>query len=404
MQKQDGCRAPVPELLALPSQDATRLLEVYVKRSLSLNDGAVANRKPQVKLRRSGTVVENHSRICRQESNASTRPAAAKVVAEVSRPAPSKSSGPVMPEVSAKLGLMSKKSEKKRKKPSFLKSILSLFSRRASEKSEEEEAKPVKTGAAAATQQSSFTASCLPFRGGFQDPPCPGKLQRKVSWRKMSFRARACEEAKFTPVKRPTTLGLFDGGHKPEVVSVEPNSTYYEKMSDELAKLVRRVKDEGYSVPEQSVKARKNVAAQEKEVIERITELLKQEGDAIDGVLKENSTISSFFQCLSYGSFQQLADRYVEAETPEPLPPDAGCKELVHFAVTLDFTAKMAGLSNQAVGRIMGFGQQYLQERFMRMTFAHSGVPGRTGMQAAVSSGYESMESQEQVGNFVSLD
>ncbi|KAL4622462.1 apoptosis facilitator Bcl-2-like protein 14 [Arapaima gigas] len=399
MQQQDGAGAPAPQPLALPSQDAKRLLEVYVKRSLSF-DGAAVNKKPRVKLWRSGTLVERRSRIRKQESNACVQPASSEVVGDFSRIVPT----PV-PDSSVKPGVTSKKSEKKSKKPSFLKSILGLLSRKTSEKNEEEEATPVKTGASAATQQNPLTTSCLPFLGGsLGASPHPSRqLQRKVS-SKISFRTRGSEEAKFTPVKRPSTLAVFDQGHKPEIVSVEPNNTYYEKVSEELAKIVRRVKDEGHLTSEHSTKAWRNTPVNEKEVMDRITELLKEEGDAIDIKLKGNSYINSFFQGLSYGSFQQLADRYLEAETPEPLPPNAGCKELVHFAVTLDFTAKMAGLSNQAVGSIMGFGRQYLQDRFLQMNFAHSGAPAQTQVQTVASVGQEPGECQEQERHFFSLD
>lgn len=78
--------------------------------------------------------------------------------------------------------------------------------------------------------------------------------------------------------------------------------------------------------------------------------------------------MSSFFQKLTYNNFQLLADRYV-ADIPDPLPQrTATPPQLVKLAFTLDFTAKVAGLSSQAVGRIMGFGNQYIQNRFTQMT------------------------------------
>lgn len=71
---------------------------------------------------------------------------------------------------------------------------------------------------------------------------------------------------------------------------------------------------------------------------------------------------------MSYTSFQQLADTYLETEmTPTerdhaPVFPTA--PELVKLAFTLDFTARVAGLSRQNVGHITGLGARYLEDRF----------------------------------------
>lgn len=83
--------------------------------------------------------------------------------------------------------------------------------------------------------------------------------------------------------------------------------------------------------------------------------------------MKDNPTLSYFFQQMTYSSFQKLADAYVEKEgsstqkTPTVLPT---APELVKLAFTLDFTARIAGLSKQNVGHITGLGNRYLQDRF----------------------------------------
>lgn len=80
-----------------------------------------------------------------------------------------------------------------------------------------------------------------------------------------------------------------------------------------------------------------------------------------------NSNVNTFYQMLSYGYFQQLADFYVEGETPGPLPAGTGDPALVRFAFTLDFTAKLAHLYNNALCRIVDFGIQYLHDRFTQI-------------------------------------
>lgn len=88
--------------------------------------------------------------------------------------------------------------------------------------------------------------------------------------------------------------------------------------------------------------------------------------------LKENATISSYFNTITYGSFQQLADQYVNSEVPlETMQQPTVAPELVKFAFTLDFTARVAALSRHAPGHILGFGNQYLKERFTYICESH---------------------------------
>ncbi|NXP79949.1 B2L14 protein, partial [Ramphastos sulfuratus] len=63
---------------------------------------------------------------------------------------------------------------------------------------------------------------------------------------------------------------------------------------------------------------------------------------------------------LSYSSFKDLADAYVCREMTASRP-DVDLQE-VQFAFTVHLTAKVAGICNQAVNRIMGFGTRYLED------------------------------------------
>lgn len=83
--------------------------------------------------------------------------------------------------------------------------------------------------------------------------------------------------------------------------------------------------------------------------------------------LKDNPTLTNFFQRMTYSSFQTLADAYLEKEASPTLNPPTvlpTAPELVKLAFTYDFTAKIARLSKQNVGHITGLGNRYLQERF----------------------------------------
>lgn len=70
---------------------------------------------------------------------------------------------------------------------------------------------------------------------------------------------------------------------------------------------------------------------------------------------------------MSYTSFQKLADAYLEKEatpTCTPLTVLPTAPELVKLAFTLDFTARIVGLSRQNISHITCLGNRYLQDRF----------------------------------------
>ncbi|XP_036388167.1 uncharacterized protein LOC118779938 [Megalops cyprinoides] len=397
MQPTGSNAAHQPQLLSLGHKDTTRLLEVYVKRSLSLNDGPAGGRRTQAKPRKRVTLAEKNKQVRRHSSDSSAHlsPSEVESVVTAFKPAPVEASVDApedLPEeapVTANLESSTeeerkkpKKGSKKSKKPSFLKSFLGLFSRKGTEKKEERKSSsPENAGTFIPPDTPSPTISCLPVpttsSGGDQNAPGSRRpLRRKSTLKRFSFRGHRGEDGK-NRIQRPTTLGLSETAHRSDAVSVEPNVLYYEKMSEELEKIVKEVKDsptdEGHKNIVQNPEPLRQVATPEAEVIERIIALIKHQGDAIDVKLKENSNVNSFFQKLSYGSFQQLADLYVQSETPGQLPEgNATAPELVKFAFTLDFTAKVAGLSSQTLGRIMGFGNQYLQDRFTHMSVNQS--------------------------------
>lgn len=71
-----------------------------------------------------------------------------------------------------------------------------------------------------------------------------------------------------------------------------------------------------------------------------------------------------------------MADQYVQSEVPNTKTcPPVVAPELVKFAFSLDFTAQVANLHRQATGHIMGFGNQYLQDRFTHMSESHLHLP-----------------------------
>ncbi|AWP02453.1 Hypothetical protein SMAX5B_013606 [Scophthalmus maximus] len=335
-------RLPNGQLILVPHKDTIRLLEIYVKRSLSVNDGTLAHKRDEraekwvtKKTRRHSSDPSLHLLAVGLDDSGAGAP----LSAADPRPSP--------PDVSPEEPERRTKRPRKNKKPSFWKSLLGFFSRKSGEDKDEEQDAPA--GAAsrdsAAAVVSDAAAACL------SAPPLPSQ---KKSTRRKSIRRRF--SSRRLSVIKPSKPGKELIGEFEAVVSVEPTYSYYEKVSEELEKIVHEVK-----VKEEAP------ALSDEEVIDRIIALTKQQGDAIEDKMKDNPTLSNFFQGMSYSSFQKMADAYLEKErSPTRSPPTVlpTAPELVKLAFTLDFTARIVGLSRQNIGHITGLGNRYLQDRF----------------------------------------
>ncbi|XP_013863972.1 uncharacterized protein LOC106517596 [Austrofundulus limnaeus] len=326
-------RPPHGQLISVPHKDTIRLLEVYVKRSLSLNDGSLG-------LKRSGK-KEKWVTMARKHRRSSSDPSlflANEIKpgdSEVFRAAESLSDVPEKPPED----LEKSKKPKKNKKPSFLKTFFGFFTRKNDEDSEEDP-----NDSAEVSVASEAVTTCLPT------PPVT--LQKK-STRKSSLKRKMSKRLSKRASKLLNPADITGVG---AVISVEPTYAYYEKVSEELEKIVHEVKEK------EEVEVLSDA-----EVLNRLIALTKEQGDAMDDKLKDNPTLNNFFQRLTYSSFQKMADAYLEKEAtpnhnPPPVHPTA--PELVKLAFTLDFTARIAGLSKQNVGHITCLGNRYLQDRF----------------------------------------
>ncbi|XP_054906260.1 uncharacterized protein LOC129372781 [Poeciliopsis prolifica] len=325
------------QIISVPHKDTVRLLEVYVKRSLSLNDGSLGAKKPGKKekwvtlskrYRRSSSDPSLHLQGALNHSESGELPEAESQMHE-----PMKD-----PEESEEPEIKTKKI-KKIKKPSLWKTFLGLF--KNEDKEEDQDSSSEVFG------NSNQSTNCLPTTQiSFQ----------KKSFRKKSLRRKLSKRRSLRSIKFGKDVNSTDSTGVEAVISVEPTYAYYEKVSEELEKIVHEVKEQ-----------EETEILSNEEVIERIVALTIKEGDAIDGKLKDNPALSSFFQRMSYSSFQKMADAYLEKEAmPTNKPPTVlpTAPELVKLAFTLDFTARVAGLSKQNIGHITCLGNRYLLDRF----------------------------------------
>ncbi|KAF3856651.1 hypothetical protein F7725_017374 [Dissostichus mawsoni] len=300
------------QLIYVPHKDTIRLLEAYVQRSLSLNDGTLGHRRAG----RKEKWVTMPRKLRRHSSDPSSYLAdGLKDDGEIGTFYPAETLV-VEPEKPQKEIEKPTKKSKKNKKPSFWKSFLGLFSRKNSEDNDEEDSPPEIPEASDTVTPS--------------QPTTPVSSPKRKSMRRKSLKKRFSKRRiSLNKSNRIGQLNSADITRVESLVSVEPTQHYYEKVSEELEKIIHEV--------------------QEKEE------------------LKDNPTLSSFFQGMSYSSFQKLADAYLETEAlPTHNPPTVlpTAPELVKLAFTLDFTARIVGLSKQNIGHITGLGSRYLQDRF----------------------------------------
>lgn len=337
MQTQEKYLPANGQLISVPHKDTIRLLEVYVKRSLSLNDGALGVRSAE----RKEKWVTTPLRIRRHSSDPSLHLADGFNVSDLAAcdpiepPTSQPEAAPEEPEKPTK-------KLKKIKKPSFWKNVMSFFSRKSNEDEEQD-------ATSQTPEPSGSTITCLPTPAA--------TLQKKSSRRKSLKRRLSKRNLSLIKINKPgKDLNPADITGVESVVSVEPTLSYYEKVSEELEKIVHEVQ-----VQEEVERL------SDEEVINRIIALTKEQGDAIDDKLKDNPTLANFFQGMSYSAFRKMADAYLEKEaTPTNTPPAVlpTAPELVKLAFTLDFTARIAGLSRQNIGHITGLGNRYLKDRF----------------------------------------
>ncbi|XP_023136838.2 uncharacterized protein LOC111575754 [Amphiprion ocellaris] len=337
--QEENQRPEDSQLISVPHKDTIRLLEVYVKRSLSLNDGSLGDKRAGKK-EKWVTMPKRHRRHSSDPSLHLAEGLNDGDIGVFSVVEPPKNLPETCPEEPEK----PKKKKKKTKKPSLWKSFVGLFSQKSSkdkEDDEEEDSPP---------EMSESTVPTTPFQS-----TTPVTLRKKAMKRK-SIRRRFSKRrlSLIKPNKPGKDLNLDDITGVEAVISVEPTYSYYEKVTEELEKIVHEVKEEARPLSDE-------------EVIERIIALTKKQGDAIDDKLRDNPTLNNFFQRMTYSSFQKLADDYLQKEaSPTHSPPTVlpTAPELVKLAFTLDFTARIAGLSRQNVGHITGLGNRYLQDRF----------------------------------------
>ncbi|XP_076874948.1 uncharacterized protein LOC143525206 [Brachyhypopomus gauderio] len=360
------------QLLFFDQRSTTRLLEVYVKRSLSLNDAGRCE-KHRLKSRKWVTQADGGSQARRAFSDVSARRQSVERILGTTESDKLCELDSTL--ISSKfctegVGNKTQKTTEPVRK-SFLRVFFQWFSKKGSER-RVEDTSPTNTNSSSGCRTPVTTLSP---EGATESSLHPSKaVKKKHSLKRVSFRNWDVDNSE--SLRKPHGLTPREMVKLPEAVSVEPTQTYFENVSKELERIVKEVKASPAVDGAESHPATADVegwSPQADDVtVERIIILMKRYGDDINEKIEKNSSVKSFFQRLSYTLFQKLADQYISQIPLTQAQGSHTAPELVQLAFTLDFTAKVAGLSNQAVSRIMGFGNQYLQDRFTQICSVHS--------------------------------
>ncbi|XP_030898761.2 apoptosis facilitator Bcl-2-like protein 14 [Melopsittacus undulatus] len=375
----DMARQPSGKILSLDRQGAKKVLEIYVKRSLSCYENP---KKPfQVRggghgrkageLQRSKSdfykyTCVRHSPRKEQEDGPNS------LDLDEALDDDSKAPGEVSKEELEPKRKSTKSSSQGRTQRTWFKTVLNFLFKKSPEDQKENVGQKAKEKDAKGPH-SSKPEGVKRATGHSSTSPSPGRASKKrASLKKVfSFKKHMEEEKGETGAgaraKRPSCLPLRHV-QAPATADEEQPDGYYARVSEEIGLIVQGSESQGSRACGCEEPPRPASADGVDEAIWRIVALLQRAGDELDRQVKEDARLRTFFRDMSYSSFKDLADAYVHKEMTTSRPNVN--PEEIQFAFTVHLTAKVAGICNQAVNRIMGFGTRYLEDSFAPLSYS----------------------------------
>ncbi|XP_071434804.1 protein BNIP5 isoform X1 [Pithys albifrons albifrons] len=382
MPRWDVGRQPSGKILSLDRKKAKKVLEIYVRRSLSCRENPpVAPKLLQEKIggrgRKTDGLQRSESDFCMysraRSSPKKDRKEGLKVVdLEEALDDDSKSSqevpkeGPKSKRKNTKNSSQGK-TQQSGSKPTWLKTVLNFFFKRSPEDQKENAGQKAKDKDAKAPQGSK-PEGAKKHRGDSSTSPTPGRAsKRKTSIKKVFSLKKHGEEEKGETgsgvrTKRPSCLPLQHVLSPATPAEEEQPDGYYTQVSEEIGLIVQGSESQGSRASGFEEPPQPPGTDVFDEAIRRIVALLQSAGDELNRQVREDAQLQLFFRDMSYSSFKSLADAYVRREMSASRA-DANPEE-IQFAFTVHLTARLAGICSQAVNRIMGFGTRYLEDSF----------------------------------------
>ncbi|XP_078500268.1 uncharacterized protein LOC144755336 [Lissotriton helveticus] len=381
---------PLGSLRQLDRQEAKKVLEIYVKRSLSnceaktrgylITPVDLSNQRTETKRWRKversmsdfGKYPGRRNKetlLDKSKSQARTEIEAKNADARNDQMKPSQTEAGV--EDGSTRGKPIQKVKQGKGQQSWLKSLLSFFTKRKDD-GPKNNSKTMHTDSNGnhlhgCEEQGSSVDLCTSCQGLVKSN------KRKSSIKKaFSFKKNVTEVEKRSSLKdigrksmRPNHLPLKQV-NLPRKEGDRNNDSYYSSVSAEIEQIVKQNENDQGRL--RLASSHEDLEYEEKELlIRKIASMLQKKGDEWDKKIKEDPTLNTFFKDMSYSSFKQLADIYVDKEVKKKKVDQT--PEEVKFAFTVHLTAKVAGVCPHPINRIMGFGNQYLEDSCAQLSY-----------------------------------
>ncbi|XP_072212457.1 protein BNIP5 [Excalfactoria chinensis] len=376
-QRWDTAWQPSGSILSLDRRGAKKVLEIYVRRSLSccentqaakekLQQRAKGRGRKAVKLQRSESDFGKYSHpkhsLKKEQEEVTKELGLEEAVVEESKASAPGEDPKAEPEPKKK---STKSSPQGKAQRTWFKSVLNLLFKRSPEEQKENVGQKTKEKDVR-TPYSSKTEGARRHRADTSTSPTLGKATRKRPSLKRVFSFKKNVEEERVEVgakaKRPSCLPLRHVLASNSTEAEQPEG-YYARVSEEVGLIVQ---GSGKRRAEQLPGPTCTDGVDE--AIREIVALLQEAGDELDRQVREDARLRTFFRDMSYSSFKNLADAYVCREMTASRP-NVNPQE-IQFAFTVHLTAKVAGICNQAVNRIMGFGTRYLEDSFAPWSYS----------------------------------
>ncbi|XP_069095077.1 protein BNIP5-like [Pleurodeles waltl] len=382
--------SPLGSLRHLDSQGAKKVLEIYVKRSLSdceaktrgylITPVDLSNRRTETKkwrkVQRSMSDFGKYQgrrnmEVPLDKSKPQSRTGIKAKNADDRNDQTELSQREVVVENGSTTGKSIHKVKQGKGQQSWLKTLLSFFTKRK----DDEPIDILKTMPTDSNgnhiygceEQGSSVDLCTSCQGLVKSNKKKSSLKKAFSFKKNATEVEKRPSLKETGRKsmRPNHLPLHQV-NRPRTEGDRNNDFYYSSVSAEIEQIVKQNDDNEGRLRLGS--SQEDLGYEEKELlIRKIASMLQKKGDEWDKKIKDDPTLNTFFKEMSYSSFKQLADIYVDKEVKKK-KVDVTPEE-VKFAFTVHFTAKVAGVCPHPVSRIMGFGNQYLEDSCAQLSY-----------------------------------
>ncbi|XP_064894910.1 apoptosis facilitator Bcl-2-like protein 14 isoform X1 [Columba livia] len=373
---------PSGKILSLDRQGAKKVLEIYVRRSLSCCENTLATKRtlrerPRGRGKKAHGLQRSKSDFCKYscaklspKKDQEERPKAPDL--DEALVDESKTPGEVPKEELEPERKSTKNSSQGKTQRTWFKSLFNFLFKKSHEEQKENTGTKVKEKDAKAPLDSKPEGAKRPGGDMSTSPPLGRAPRRRPSLKRVfSFKKHVEEErgeaAAGARAKRPSCLPLRQV-QAPATADVEQPDGYYARVSEEIGLIVQGSEGQGSRARGCAEPPQPAGADGVDEAIRRIVALLQSAGDELDKQVKEDARLRMFFRDMSYSSFKNLADAYVNKEMTASRP-DANPQE-IQFAFTVHLTAKVAGICSQAVNRIMGFGTRYLEDSFAPLSYS----------------------------------